>query len=94
MDINTKDHLLFAQIKTIKQSVQDIIYGYIRNIEKINNDYNNIPELIVFLCLAFYHQFDVFEKYSRNYTISGDERNIITKSGKGYTWKGVAYCSH
>ena len=74
---------LFSKVKKIKQSKKDIVYGYFKQIRNnkltSNNGKNNIPELILFICLIYYYQFDILGKCCKDIIISGDDNNIIKK---------------
>ena len=58
---------------------------------KYSNSTQNIPELIVFVCLAYYYESKIFEIAHYSLVISGDNNNIIEKTSGGYNWNCSAY---
>ena len=79
---------IFSKIKRIPPFAKNIVYGYIR-LQIIKNQYDNIPELIFFICLIYYYQFDIFGKHSKNLIILGDAKNIITKTKGRPQWDPI-----
>ena len=67
----------FEQIKQATKKEKLIISGYIRRCKSMlpkNNSYYNIPELVYFICIAFYRDIEYFTKYGDDVKIN-DKRN-------------------
>ena len=60
---------LFDEIKKIDERTKIIVLGYIRLCQKLlsskNNPYYNIPELINYLCIIYYHHSEYFTKHGQ-----------------------------
>ena len=67
------------KVKQVEQSTKDVVFGYIK---RSYNDKKIIPELILYICLSYYYQFEIFDKElcSKELKISGLDKNIITKT--------------
>ena len=88
------------QLKTIKQKFKNVVSGYIRIniqplfVDRINDTYYNIPELIYSLCLLFWYQaMNTFDHnlLSEIVEISNDNKTISVPSFSG---DGVVkYCT-
>ena len=76
------------KLKTIDQSKQDIIFGFIK---QINTNKGNIevPELIIYIILSYYYEYEIFDKEfcSKTISISGMNKNIITKTNGSCAWQ-------
>ena len=82
----------FEIIKSIPQSIKDIIFGYLRNNQQIlfkskNNPYYNIPQLVAFIILSFYQNVEYFSEHGQSIKLN-KKTNTISHEGKEY---GTAY---
>lgn len=81
------------KIKLINQNVQFIIFGYCRESQKAlkineNNQYHDIPDLICYICLMYYHVNEYWTEYG--YGIKCDEslKTITNTNGEFSTAYG------
>ena len=80
------------KLKQIEQFEKDIVFGYIKKI--VANKNNKIPQLITFIILAFYYEFEIFDNNlsSKELTLSDLKNNIITKkNGTKIGWESCAF---
>ena len=79
--------LNILKLKQIDQKIQEVVFGYIRMVfYNHNNNQNTIPQLIFFICLLYYHEYDIFGPISKECEISGKTNNIITRNELYYLW--------
>ena len=82
------------KLKSIDDKTKYLIFGYNRNLQSQLATYTlfqNVPDLIHFLCILYYLKIDEFEIVDPNiYSVSNNGHTI--KCDKGY-WKGTAYGS-
>ena len=74
----------FAKISTFDDRIKKIVFGFIRNSQKLlpkNNQYYNIPDLVIQICLLYYLINDKFDKKCIGNQMFLDEKNetIIMK---------------
>ena len=84
----------FSNVKKIKHDDKFIVFGYIKQLQK-KLSLQNIPQLITYLCLAFYHLgIDSFEKcHGLNIKISHNNQNISkSKFGHSHYLYDMAFC--
>eukprot|EP01084_Bolivina_argentea_P187040 322270_1 len=74
----------FKQLKQISQRTQDIVFGYIREIQK-DHSFQQAPELIGFVCLAYYYLSEYFDTIGANAEID-EEKTTITNTHKQYRY--------
>ena len=81
--VEFKDDLeiYFKKIQGMSQYLKDIVIGYLRRL----TENNSIPNLIIFLCLAFYAPTDKF-KYA-DYLVLDDAQKVV--SSYSYAWYTV-----
>ena len=78
-----------AQLRNINQTTKDVVFGFIRlNITSPENA--NIPDLVKYTCLAFYHA-KYFEESGTQIQLSGDDGAIITKIHDVDGWSNGIY---
>ena len=77
------------KLKKISQKDQDIVRGYIKQIQSSSSQKNDIGELILFVILAYYHVFEHFEKagscgviYDSNRSVKHDGHSSTSAYGK------------
>ena len=82
MSLDLKD------IKYVDSITHLIVYGYIRDTEKILDLSYDVPELISTICLLFYFQREYWEICGESLKISSktSDDDTVTKSGKD-TWR-------
>ena len=88
--------LSLEDIKNIDQETTDIVYGYIRESQKLfstkHDSFYIISDLIISSILLFYRTTEYFCKAGEGITISGNNKNIITKTGNQHSWSNTSYC--
>ena len=84
--------LNFENVKQIKQYTKDIVFGYIRIHEKEFKLKQNIPGLIIFACLLFYHEKHHFDKFGKCMKLSDDKKTVMMTADNPY-WSNC-YSSH
>ena len=67
----------FHKIKKMTQYVKDAVIGYLRIIA----EEFIIPDLVLYTCLVFYHEVDVFIKHGENLNVD-ESRHIVSS----YAW--------
>ena len=76
-------------MKNIDYKIQNLVFGYIQNIQeslsKEYNIFNNAPSLINYICLAFFY-FPAFGKIPSYLEVSGFHKNIVTKLKCDLMW--------
>ena len=82
------------KLKQIKNDDKLIVFGYVKQLQK-KLSLQNIPQVITYICLAYYHlEIDYFEKCrGLNIKISHDQHNAA-KIGSGHTvyHYDIAFC--
>eukprot|EP01084_Bolivina_argentea_P126028 223217_1 len=72
--------LNFDLLKLIKQNTKDVVFGYMRKMASLVQVSSNIPKLVKFTVLYYYHQPEYFTVYSPK--IALDEFNSIITNNK------------
>ena len=78
--------LSFERVKEIDQREQDIVFGFVHEIEKlfpIDNPYYNISKFIIYICLSFYHILDKWDINCKSQHIQIKD-NVITGHNLDY----------
>ena len=84
------DFSRFKQSKSIKKDTRFTVFGYVRQNENKLSLYCNIPSMISYLCLSYYHHGEYFEKAGDDIQISNDKMTA-TKVTQEYNWDNTAY---
>ena len=74
----------YQRIKYINQHIQDCVNGFIRESRKelpLNNPYYDIPSLIIYTCILYYHLNEHFTKHGPNVILSKNDSVIMIKKG-------------
>ena len=79
------------EIDGIDQKTKNIVFGFIRQFEKNYELIHNIPDLVIFTCLAFYRMAEFFSKCGDSVTISGLNKDILTNTQDGNSWGNTSY---
>ena len=71
-------------LKKIGQRTQDTVFGYITKTEK-DLSLQNIPDLVGFVCLAYYYLWEYFYKFGAH-ADTDDERTTLTNTHSQYKY--------
>ena len=91
--------LSFVELKSIDISVQFLVFGFVRNIEKVLNLNGNdntlyiVSELISYLCLGFYFVNEYFGILGDSLVASNNNETIQYKKNNTDTcnWENITY---
>eukprot|EP01083_Nonionella_stella_P142180 439379_1 len=76
--------------KNVDQDTKDLVFGFIRDIQKLLKDENDhiyqSPMIITHLCLMYYYLSEHFTKSGANIKILNKPRNRIQKQPSGEYW--------
>ena len=79
----------FLDLKKIKPTIKDTVFGYMRQLSKSSLYGENIPKLIEHLCLEYYYIYDEWDKQCMDESIILDDTNTI-KQGAGRGGSGTS----
>ena len=74
----------YQKIKYIDQHTQDCVYGFIRQSRKelpLDNAYFDIPSLIIYTCILYYHLDEHFTDHGPNVTLSQNDTIAMIQEG-------------
>ena len=74
----------------INDRCKNIVFGYIKKMETKLGLYQNIPPLIIHLCVMFYFPGEYIEKCTQDLAISNNNMTI-TKIDKDFAWNNKAF---
>ena len=73
----------------VDERTENLVYGFVHELETLYKLTSNIPKAIIRLCVLFYFQTEYFEKAGNKMIISGDKNDIIFKTAR--TWNCYAF---
>ena len=80
----------FEQLKRAKGKDKTAVFGYVRKCQYSlpqNSSYYNIPQLIYFICYAFYTKTEYFTKYGKHIKLNDEQdtvSNIYSSASTAY----------
>ena len=77
----------FEKVKRIDERDKFVVSGFVREIENVlpnNNPFYNVTDLIIYLILAFYYEFDEWDPLFKSNHIKIDGNVVINTFGRKY----------
>eukprot|EP01084_Bolivina_argentea_P203798 348005_1 len=87
--------LMFKQTKNVNDKVKDLIFGYVKRIEKQHLQLEmEVPVMISYVILLFYFENEYFDKPGQGIIISKDKMTITKQSNADVDFDNTTYCKN